>query len=37
MENYCIFATWKGKTRVTSYELRVQIDELRVQIHELEH
>ena len=37
MENYCIFATWKGKTRVTSYELRVVTDELRVQIHELEH
>ena len=37
MENYCIFATWKGKTRVTSYELRVETDELRVQIHKLEH
>ena len=28
---------WKSKTRITSYELRVQIQELRVQIHELEH
>ena len=27
--------TWKGKTRVTSCELRVQIHELRVPIHEL--
>ena len=27
---------WKSKTRVTSYELQVQIHELRVQIHKLE-
>ena len=27
--------TWKSKTQVRSYELRVQIHELRVQIHEL--
>ena len=26
---------WKSKTRVTSYELRIQIHELQVQIHEL--
>ena len=27
--------SWKSKTRVTSYELQVQIHELRVQIHKL--
>ena len=30
------FLTWKGKTRVTSYESRVQIPKLRVQVHELQ-
>ena len=37
---FLIFSTfyifWKSKTRLTSYELRVQIHELRVQSHELQ-
>ena len=31
-----IFVMWKGKTRVTSCELRAEIYELRDQLHELQ-